>query len=66
MTHDPHPPHPLYGWSSCPTPPTALPGDEWTCPDCGRSYYAADTSDVDSATFEWVRFNAKNAAHPEG
>lgn len=50
---DPHLPHPIYGWSECPTPPTALPGDEWECPDCGRRYFATDTSTPDSATFEW-------------
>lgn len=52
-TPDPHPPH-AYGWSTCPTPDEALPGDEWTCPEptCGRVFFAMD-DDCSEGTFKW-------------
>lgn len=51
---DPHPLYQPYGWKSCPTPDTALPGDTWVCPDCKRAYFAsADYGDGDG-TFRWV------------
>lgn len=40
----------------CSTPPTALPGDEWTCPECGLAYWADDTEETwGEDTFEWRR-----------
>jgi len=38
----------------CDTPPTGMPGDEWTCPACGRTYWADDTEETwGEGTFEW-------------
>lgn len=35
----------------CPKPALAWPGDEWTCPACGETYWADDMDD--SETFRW-------------
>lgn len=35
----------------CPTPALAWPGDEWTCRECGVTYWADDQDDDE--TFAW-------------
>ena len=46
----------------CATPPTALPGDEWTCPVCGVTYWADDEEAWGEGTFEW---HALSAGEPD-
>ena len=54
LSPDPHPPGER-GWNSCPKPTTVkLLGVSWTCPGCGRVYYATDPDwDYDDGSFVW-------------
>jgi hypothetical protein len=50
-------PHPIdrYGWNTCPTPSTGLPGRKWDCVVCGRSFVAIEADETDGGVLfiEW-------------
>ncbi|WP_319460077.1 hypothetical protein [Micromonospora sp. RTP1Z1] len=39
----------------CDTPDTGLPGDEWTCPECGRLWWADEVESDGGVFIEWRR-----------
>jgi hypothetical protein len=42
------------GEHTCAPPSEAWPGDEWTCPKCGKEWWADMTDDEeDAGTFHW-------------